>query len=54
MDNNLRKINITAPDPTDGTSFYRGWGVMNELQKLVDFPMSLDGQDRLNWLTIGM
>jgi hypothetical protein len=50
----LNKINITAPDPTDGTSFYRAWGVFNELVKTADRSLLLNGESQLSWLTIGM
>ena len=37
----IKKINITAPDPTDGTSFYRAWGVFNDVLKDIDLNILL-------------
>ena len=50
----FEKINITALILLMAPVLQRLGRYMNEPQSWWIFPMSLDGQDRLNWLTIGV
>lgn len=48
----LLNINVFTDAPNDSTSFYRAWGVFNQIRKRTDLPLNLLEEPRFGWNTI--
>ncbi len=49
----MKRINIFTPYPSDGTSFYRAWGVFNQIVQRESLPIHLEANNVNTWADIG-
>lgn len=49
----MKVVNIFTPHPQDGTSFYRAWGVFNQIAKRENLPVVFSGSNIDQWSDVG-
>jgi hypothetical protein len=45
----MKKVNLWTPHPTDGTSFYRAWGVFNQIARKENLPIVFESSNKGSW-----
>lgn len=49
----MKRVNIWTGSPQDGTSFYRAWGVFNQIARRENLPIFFDQTDKGGWEVFG-
>jgi hypothetical protein len=45
----MKRVNLWTPHPTDGTSFYRAWGVFNQIARNENLPIIFESTNKGAW-----
>jgi hypothetical protein len=45
----MKRVNLWTPHPSDGTSFYRAWGVFNEIARKENLPILFESSNKGAW-----